>query len=146
MRGVATTAIFVCTRLARVALGTGTDAVAGRRCSLTLIEPVWLCGDSAGGGWLGTRAGIAIAVDTAGVLLAVAADVVIGGGTGVLDVVSGVTPVSTPCGSALETVPVALVTVSGADTGAKVERRARAVQPALELVVAAGPYLDRLIP
>ena len=70
----------------------------------------------------------------------------IGGGRGVLDVVSGATSTSTPCGSAVETVPVALVTVSGADTAVKVERRARAAEPALEHVVAGGPFFGRLMP
>ena len=78
--------------------------------------------------------------------MAADADVVIGGGTGVLDVVSGATPVSIPCGSAVEIVPVALVTVSGADTVARVERRARAADATLELVVAGGPFFARFIP
>ncbi len=78
--------------------------------------------------------------------MAADAEIVIGGGRGVLDVVSGATPVSPPCGSAVDTVPVALVTISGADTAAKVERRVRATDAALELVVAGGPFFGRLIP
>ena len=87
------------------------------------------------------------ATDTAGVLWAVVTDDVTGGGRGVLDVVSGAAPVPTPCGSAVETVPVALVTVSVAGSATDVERRARATEAALELVVlAGGVFFMRLIP
>ena len=87
------------------------------------------------------------AADTAGVLWAVVTDAGIGGGTGVLAVVSGAGPAVTPCGSAVETVPVALVTVSVAGNDTDVERRARATEAALELVVlAGGVFFMRLIP
>ncbi len=64
-----------------------------------------------------------------------------------LDVVSGVTPVFTPCGSAVEIVPVAPVTVSVAGSATDVERRARATDAALVPVVfAGGVFFMRLIP
>ncbi len=91
--------------------------------------------------------------ETAGVLWAVVTDAVIGGGRDVLDVVSGAAPASTPCGSAVETVPVALVTVSVAGSATGVERRARVAavvavefETTLELVVAGGVLFKPLIP
>ena len=86
-------------------------------------------------------------------LWVVATDAGIGVGTGVLAVVSGAGPAVTPCGSAVETVPVALVTVSVAGSATDVERRARAlaaviaeVDAVLEPVVAGGVFFRRLIP
>ncbi len=68
-------------------------------------------------------------------------DAAIGGGRGLLDVVFGAAPASTPCGSAVETGPVALVTLSVAGSATDVERSARVpatvaaeVEAALELV------------
>ena len=94
-----------------------------------------------------------VAADTAGVLWAVVIDTVIGGGRGVLDVVSGAAPVSKSCGSAVDTVPVALVTVSGVGSATDAERRARTpeavaveVKTAFELVVVGVPFFMRLIP
>ena len=94
-----------------------------------------------------------LAADTAGVLWAVVIDTVIGGGRGVLDVVSGAAPVSKSCGSAVDTVPVALVTVSEVDSATDAERRARApeavaveVKTAFELVVVGVHFFMRLIP
>ena len=65
-----------------------------------------------------------------------------------LEVVSGAAPVSTPCGRGVETVPVALVIISVAGTAAVEERRARARELALALVIAAfgGVFFKRLIP
>ncbi len=74
------------------------------------------------------------------------ADTEIGGGSGVLAVVSGGVPASIPCGRAVEIVPVALVIVSVAGTTAEVERRARDVALALVFAVVGVPFLCRLMP
>ncbi len=60
--------------------------------------------------------------------------------------VSGRAPASTLCGSAVETVPVALVIISVAGTVAVVERRARSRELALVLTALGGVFFKRLIP
>ena len=96
-------------------------------------------GDSAGGARLGTRAGIVVAAGTAGVLCTVT-DAGNGVGRDVLDVVSCTVPVTTPSGSAVETVPVALVIVSVAGMDTEVERRARVSELTLELVALGSAF------
>ena len=61
---------------------------------------------------------------------------------------SGRAPASTPCGSAVDTVPVALVVVRVTGNVAVVERRAPDVALALVLVFIAfgGVFFNRLIP
>ncbi len=63
-----------------------------------------------------------------------------------LAVVSGAAPASTPCGRAVETVPVALVTVSVAGKAAEVERRARDSELVLVLTAFGGVFFKGLIP
>ena len=80
-----------------------------------------------------------VAADTAGVLCTVT-DAGNGVGRGVLEVVSGIVPVTMPCGSAVETVPVALVIISVAGMDTEVQRRARVSELTLELVALGSAF------